>query len=149
MIRTPVTSHHAHLATRLVVLVLALAWASPGWSQRIRDLPPSALGISMPTLSAQATAGQKTFDANCASCHGRFATGSDKGPPLIHDIYNPGHHADEAFQRAALNGVKQHHWRFGDMPPQPQVSAEQLAQIVRYVRELQQANGIRFKPHRM
>lgn len=67
----------------------------------------------------------------------------------MHDIYNPGHHADEAFLRAARNGVQQHHWRFGDMPPQPQVSDEQLVQIVRYVRELQQANGIRFKPHRM
>ena len=148
MTRTAVASHRSS-AARLALVFLTLAAAWPSWGQRIRDLPPSALGISMPALSAQAAAGQTAFDANCASCHGRFGTGSDKGPPLMHDIYNPGHHADEAFQRAVRNGVPQHHWRFGDMPPQPQVGDEQLAQIVRYVRELQQANGILFAPHRM
>ena len=148
MTRTPATSYPSSTA-RLALALLTLAAAWPSWGQRIRDLPPSALGISVPTLSAQAVAGQKAFDANCVSCHGRFGTGSDKGPPLMHDIYNPGHHADEAFQRAARNGVQQHHWRFGDMPPQPRVSDEELVQIVRYVCELQQANGIRSKPHRM
>ena len=110
-----------------------------------------ALALACGQVGAQSKVdpGKREYDANCASCHGRFGTGSDKGPPLMHDIYNPGHHADEAFQRAVRNGVPQHHWRFGDMPPQPQVGDEQLAQIVRYVRELQQANGILFAPHRM
>ena len=35
------------------------------------------------------------------------------------------------------------------MPPQPQVSDEDIAAIVRYIRELQEANGIRYRPHRM
>jgi cytochrome c551/c552 len=35
------------------------------------------------------------------------------------------------------------------MPPQPQVSDEELAAIIRYVRELQTANGIFYRPHRM
>jgi hypothetical protein len=35
------------------------------------------------------------------------------------------------------------------MPPQPQVTPEQLEAIVRYVRELQVANGIAYRPHRM
>jgi mono/diheme cytochrome c family protein len=148
MNRTLAKRHRSSTA-RLALALLTLAAAWPSWGQRIRDLPPSALGISVPTLSARAAAGQKAFDANCASCHGRFGTGSDKGPPLMHEIYNPGHHADEAFRRAARNGVPQHHWRFGDMPPQPQVSDAQLAQIVHYVRELQEANGIRSRPHRM
>jgi hypothetical protein len=57
-------------------------------------------------------------------------------------IYRPGHHADVAFQLAARRGVRAHHWRFGDMPPQPTVPADALPAITRYVRELQQANGI-------
>ncbi len=134
---------------RLALIFLTALSAPASWGQRISALPPSSFGITMPTLSAQAAAGQKAFDATCASCHGRFATGTDKGPPFLHDIYNPGHHADEAFLRAVRQGVRQHHWRFGDMPAQPQVSDAQLTQIVRYVRELQQANGIRFKPHQM
>jgi cytochrome c1 len=35
------------------------------------------------------------------------------------------------------------------MPPQPQVTEQQIRAIVQYVRELQIANGIRYHPHRM
>jgi len=61
----------------------------------------------------------------------------------VHKIYEPGHHGDISFQRAAEFGVKAHHWRFGDMPPVPGISADQVSLLVRYVRELQRANGIR------
>ncbi|NJO35044.1 MAG: cytochrome c [Rhodospirillales bacterium] len=44
--------------------------------------------------------------------------------------------------RAVKTGVRQHHWRFGDMPPQPRVTEEQVAAIVGFVREVQTANGI-------
>jgi hypothetical protein len=37
---------------------------------------------------------------------------------------------------------QENHWSFGDMPPQPDVTATELANITRYVRELQRANGI-------
>lgn len=125
---------------------LIAASSLPATAQRIQDLPPSARGVQMPKLSPQAAAGRRAFDALCAVCHG---LGTDKGPPLLDPVYNPGHHSDESFRAAVKRGVRQHHWRFGDMPPQPQVSDEQLTQIVRYVRELQQANGIRFAPHRI
>ncbi|MFV2093103.1 MAG: cytochrome c, partial [Hyphomicrobiales bacterium] len=68
--------------------------------------------------------------------------------PFIHTTYNPGHHADEAFLRAAQNGVPSHHWNFGNMPIQ-KVTKDEVFKIVRYVRELQQANGIVYKQHNM
>lgn len=105
--------------------------------------------VKVPALSPMAIDGKAAFDANCATCHGANAAGTDKGPPLVHDIYNPGHHSDGAFFVAAKLGVRQHHWRFGGMPPQPQVTEDHLAAIVRYVRELQAANGIAYRPHRM
>ena len=71
------------------------------------------------------------------------------GPPLVHVLYNPGHHTNQAFFLAVKIGVRSHHWNFGDMPPQPQVSEEQLAAIVSYVRALQEANGISYPPHGM
>ena len=48
-----------------------------------------------------------------------------------------------AFVLAARNGVRAHHWPFGNMPPveQPLTDGE-LAAIIAYVRELQRANGI-------
>jgi mono/diheme cytochrome c family protein len=98
-------------------------------------------------LSASASLGKNAFDENCAECHGENAVGTDKGPPLVHAFYNPGHHADGAFFAAVANGVRQHHWRFGNMPPQAQVTDQETRMIIAYVRELQQANGITYRPH--
>ena len=105
--------------------------------------------IVVPQLSAEAKAGEIAFNANCAACHGPNGAGTDQGPPLIHDIYNPGHHADMSFHIAVQNGVPQHHWPFGNMPAQPQVSREDVDRIIAYVRELQAANGIHFQKHQM
>ncbi len=93
-------------------------------------------------LSEDGQQGEALFKANCQACHGPNASGTKLGPPLIHDIYNPGHHSDEAFYLAAATGVRQHHWPYGDMPAQPQVTREDVTLIIRFVRELQEANGI-------
>ncbi len=114
-----------------------------------RDAGGPTVSVRVPPLSATAAAGKVAFDVNFAVCHGANAAGTDKGPPFVHDIYNPGHHPDEAFFAAARYGVQAHHWQFGNMPPVPQVNDEQLQEIVRYVRELQLANGIVSHPHRM
>ncbi|HVI50122.1 MAG TPA: cytochrome c [Candidatus Sulfotelmatobacter sp.] len=106
--------------------------------------------LVVPTaLSPMAKFGKLAYDGTCAQCHGVNGAGTDKGPPFVHPIYNPGHHGDDAFFYAAHNGVKQHHWKFGDMPAQPQVGDQQLSAIVAYVRELQEANGIVYQEHRM
>lgn len=60
----------------------------------------------------------------------------------MHRVYHTNHHAAAAFLLAAKRGVPQHHWTFGNMPPQPQVGDRSLQQIIAYVRELQQANRI-------
>ena len=102
----------------------------------------------VPALSAEAQEGERYYNAVCAACHGQNGQGTAQGPALVNDIYNPGHHGDEAFQSAARNGVQAHHWRFGNMPPQ-QVTGAEVARIVAYIRELQQANGIVTRPHNM
>lgn len=94
-------------------------------------------------LSNDAQAGKSGFEAACASCHGSNAVGQEGvAPPLVHRIYEPSHHGDEAFQRAVALGVRQHHWPFGDMPPVEGVSRQDVEMITAYVRELQRANGI-------
>lgn len=105
--------------------------------------PMPAEDIVVPELSAAAARGQATFERNCSTCHGRNAAGTDQGPPLVHQIYEPSHHADLAFLLAARNGVRAHHWRFGNMPPVEGVAETEIEGIVAYVRELQRANGIR------
>ena len=138
--------------TKIGMLTLAMilvASAGFAWSQRIRDLPPASRGVKMPALSPLAVSGQRAYDANCAQCHGAYGLGTDKGPPFLNPIYNPGHHPDASFARAVAQGVRQHHWRFGDMPAQPQVDQAQLEAIVQYVRAVQQANGIVYSEHKM
>lgn len=100
---------------------------------------PAVVGGPVP---AEFQAGETTFNGNCAACHGKQAAGTDHGPPLVHKIYEPNHHGDPAFQRAAANGVKAHHWEFGNMPKIDAVTPADVDQIVKYVRWLQRQAGI-------
>lgn len=87
--------------------------------------------------------GKKLYEANCASCHGVTAGGTEKGPPFLHKVYVPGHHSDAAFVMAAKRGVRAHHWKFGDMPSVPAVSDADIAAITVYIRQLQRTAGIK------
>ena len=100
-------------------------------------------GSALPPTPAELVGGEALYVANCAACHGSGADGTAKGPPLAHRIYEPSHHADPAFVLAARNGVTAHHWSFGNMPPQPQVTDSQVGAITAYVRWVQRQRGIR------
>ncbi len=113
--------------------------------ERIRaaaTLPAGPSTAADPEPAAGAREGAKLFATKCAGCHGAGAVGSDKGPTLVHKIYEPGHHGDASFYRAVRQGVRQHHWTFGAMPPMPDVSDSEVGRIISYVRELQRAIGI-------
>ena len=103
--------------------------------------PPKPTVASGP-VPAEFQVGETTFNANCAICHGKQAAGTDHGPPLVHKVYEPNHHGDQAFQRAAANGVNAHHWQFGNMPKIDAVKPDDVDQIVKYVRWLQRQAGI-------
>lgn len=111
----------------------------------VSDSPgPAMVDVTVPeTLSANAEIGKVAFEAKCAVCHGANAAGQDGvAPPLVHKIYEPSHHGDAAFLLAAKNGVRAHHWRFGNMPAVEGVTDGDVKMIIAYVRELQRANGI-------
>lgn len=118
-------------------------------SSKAPEIPEVATGsalvqVALPEeLSKTAQKGKLAFEAECALCHGVNAAGnSEAAPPLVHKIYEPGHHGDESFQRAAALGVQAHHWRFGNMPPVEGLSRGEVVTIIAYIRELQRANGI-------
>lgn len=110
------------------------------------DIPQGApiAKVSLPAeLSSEAQMGQRAFEAKCAACHGENAAGQNGvAPPLVNKIYEPNHHSDAAFLNAAQNGVRSHHWNFGNMPPIEGLTKGDVKLIVAYVRELQRANGI-------
>lgn len=103
------------------------------------ETPQKTAGTPVP---AELQAGETKFKANCAVCHGQGGVGTSQGPPLVHKIYEPNHHGDAAFQRAAASGVRAHHWEFGNMPKIDSVTPEDVDQITQYVRWLQKQAGI-------
>jgi len=111
--------------------------------ERLRVAAASQAAPSTAESAGTSRKGAALFATNCAACHGTGAAGSDKGPPLVHKIYEPSHHDDGSFYRAVHQGVRGHHWSFGDMPPVPGVSDAEVEAIITYVRELQRAAGIR------
>ncbi len=86
--------------------------------------------------------GKNSYQSNCMECHGDNLLGSAKGPSLLDDVYKPSHHADLSFYYAVKNGVKQHHWRFGDMPMITRLSPERVKDIITYVRQQQRLSNI-------
>ena len=125
-------------AAAIIGVVVSMQWSDDDHAHS----DESVGAITIPPLSTEARAGHALFERNCMSCHGKHATGSDQGPPLVHRIYEPNHHGDASFRLAVRNGVRSHHWSFGDMAPVDGVPDEDVSKIIRYVRELQRANGI-------
>ena len=125
-----------------------LLWVSPlvmllGATQACSQngTEPKATG-TVASAPAELRDGEQKFNASCSTCHGSGGIGTTQGPPLVHKVYEPNHHGDAAFQRAAATGVKAHHWQFGDMPKIDAVTPEDVDQIVKYVRWLQKQAGI-------
>lgn len=130
---------------RIVLLVLVVLLVVLGYISRDvwdGDPPSQRIAVVVPDLSPAAREGREAFDRRCAECHGQHAAGTAIGPPLVHPVYRPAHHADVAFALAVQRGVAAHHWRFRDMPPQVGTPPDEVEKITRYVRELQRANGI-------
>lgn len=116
---------------------------APGPTLAIDGSGRPILAVREPALSATEAAGKAAYGTFCADCHGDGATGIEgAGPPFLHPIYKPGHHGDQAFLLAPLQGVRAHHWRYGDMPPVEGVGRDDLTAILAYVRALQRENGI-------
>ncbi len=133
---------------KIIFLVLISTMSIlPAWAAHLNGHVD--VSVKVEELSPRAIAGQEVFNENCGSCHGINGQGTRAGPPLIHDIYNPGHHSNGSFSRAVSKGVQQHHWTYGNMPPQPHVGLSDMIGIVYFVREVQKQNGIVKKAHRM
>ena len=127
----------------IAILALILGVSYAAWTL---FTGPSSAGeestsVTIPEFSQIAQSGQIAYEENCAACHGINAAGTENGPTFLHAFYKAGHHGDGAFENAAKRGVRAHHWRFGDMPPVEDITDAEIRWIVKYVRELQAANG--------
>ena len=126
----------AYLTLLLPLLLAACDSVDPEARRQALHLPP-------PGFKGIATQGEAPYQQYCAVCHGNRGQGSKQGPPLVDGVYRPAHHADLAFHMAVRDGLKQHHWKFGDMAPVPNVTPEDVGHIIAYIRREQQNAGIR------
>jgi hypothetical protein len=104
---------------------------------------PSTAPSTGKAVPQEYVVGEALFNAHCTRCHGRSAVGTDQGPSLLWKIYAPNHHSDASFYLAVQQGVRAHHWHFGNMPPIIEVTQNDVTQIISYVRWLQMQVGIR------
>jgi cytochrome c len=115
-----------------IVAIIFAAWffmqpkAMQNKANQMTKLDDLAMvAVTLPAqFNEQEQMGNRAFDAACAACHGVNGQG------------------DMAFIMAAENGVRSHHWPFGDMPPVQGVTAADVMNIVAYIRALQRTNGI-------
>lgn len=136
--RVPATRPGAHRRTLRWALGIAGVIAAIGfgiWLSTATTAPSAA-------AAGNAASGEGLFNANCAQCHGVGATGTESGPPLVHQYYVPSHHADAAFLLAVRNGVRPHHWGFGAMPVIDGLTDDDVTDIVAHVRSLQRDAGL-------
>ena len=91
------------------------------------------------------TRGKQLYGGACAMCHGADLRGTRQGPSHLSKVYEPSHHPDEAFRLAVKNGVRAHHWRFGDMPSLPEFPDDALTDVIAYIRSEQEKQG--FEPY--
>jgi mono/diheme cytochrome c family protein len=125
-----------------VLGAIGLLWFTGLLSDQHDEVPAS----SSPTYSpvpAEFAAGDALFHAHCAGCHGPSAAGTAQGPSLLSRVYVPSHHSDASFYLAVKQGVRAHHWNFGNMPALPHVADAEVTLITAYVRWLQQQAGVR------
>jgi len=126
-----------------LILVLGITFFVAACNPEDESDAPHVMDVKVPALSPTAFAGQRLYLNSCASCHGVSTDGTKQGPPLV--MYDQVHHPDGRFYDAVKKGVKQHHWSFGDMPPIPGVSEDDIALIIAYVREIQAADEKRYR----
>lgn len=89
--------------------------------------------------------GRQLYGGACAMCHGADLRGTSRGPSQLSKVYEPSHHSDEAYRQAVKNGVRAHHWNFGDMPSLPEFPDDAITDVIAYIRSEQQKQG--FEPY--
>ena len=107
-------------------LVLLAGWAMSAHGQVRSDTQANPLSGD----PAAAAAGKRLFDASCVACHGAAGAGTERAPALDSGRFKHGDDDFDVFQtiQKGVAGTQ--------MPPFSSLRAEELWQLVSYVRSL-------------
>ena len=126
----------ARSRTSLLILVLgvgALILLITG-REHFQSLPSLKSGLDSEQIRRT---GHRLYNADCMRCHGVEARGTSFGPPLTHPAYHEDNLSDQDFVQAVLYGAPEHRWTFGPMEPVEGLKQVEIAQILAYVRSVQ------------
>lgn len=98
-------------------------------------------GPAAPGSAEELALGEEVFEQSCATCHGPEARGGLAGPPLTHEIYEDLTGAD--IRTVIERGKPPTNWpQFeAGMAPVPNLSDDEVAAVIAYVREVQAEAG--------
>jgi len=102
-----------------------------------------SMGTSRPAAYAPTEAGQAAFADNCATCHGRHAESTGRGPALTLPAYGPAQLPDHRFREAVRQGTPARYDDLGAMPAFPDLPDHRIDQMLTLVRELQSTRGVK------
>lgn len=100
--------------------------------------------VAVPDVPGDAAAGAVVYERHCAGCHGVGGIGvQGAGPSLLDERYGPSLLDDRAAVRAIVEGAPEEAWNLGPMPRTRGLSEQDLADLLAYLRSVQEAAGIR------
>ena len=76
-------------AVALALMMMACGAESDSPGATMESQADHSVLVTDAALSDTGRAGEEVFNANCSVCHGVGATGTERGPTLIHRIYHP------------------------------------------------------------
>lgn len=101
-----------------------------------------ARGAGSTSLEADPVAGEQTYQDFCGSCHGRDFEGSVRGPSQLDAVFAPDVTTDEDYRDAIRDGAQEQHYDFGPMPAIGSLDDQEIANVIAYVRQVQQERGL-------
>jgi PQQ-dependent dehydrogenase (methanol/ethanol family) len=120
---------------RLYFVFLLLAGVPAAWAQDAPDSAKNPFAANAAATAAAAVAGRHVFNSTCTPCHGGAGVGTERAPALDSGQFKHGSEDFEIFQtiQKGVPGTP--------MPSFSSFSAEQLWQLVTYVRSLSQSGA--------
>ncbi|MEZ5239447.1 MAG: cytochrome c [Microthrixaceae bacterium] len=101
---------------------------------------------SAPVGAGDPEAGEQVYGDFCGACHGRDFEGSVQGPSHLDPHFEPATTSDEDYRNAIRNGVDQSAFDFGPMPAIRSLDDQQIADVIAYIRSVQQERGFEPSP---
>lgn len=93
------------------------------------------------TAVGDPAAGEQTYGDFCGACHGRDFEGSVQGPSQLDAVFEPATTTDADFRSAIRNGVEETNYDYGNMPPIRSLDDQRIADVIAYVRSVQEERG--------